>query len=296
MSFRCGRVALVGKPNVGKSTILNAFVGQKVSIVSEKPQTTRVRILGIAHRENAQIIFLDTPGVSVAHTRLDRTMLQAGKSAFAHADLTVAVVDAGHHPGDLDKEAAASIKASGGDRPVILCLNKMDHLKAENVEGFVEAFCTLFETERYMMTQANRRVNLDLLEAMIVDLLPEAPPEFTEDEVTDRSARFLCAEFVREQILRTTRQEIPYAAAVIVDSWSDEPGLTRIEATIIVEKPSQRAILIGKQGSQLRKIGEAARLEVEQLLGSKVFLGLHIRVEEGWRMSPRILHDLNYSD
>lgn len=294
MSFRSGRVALLGRPNVGKSTILNAVVGHKVSIVSDKPQTTRTAILGVARRDEAEMVFLDTPGIHSAHTRLDREMLESAKGAADAVDVILAVVDGAHHPGELDREVAKTVNQHQPAVPVIVCLNKMDRLKAENVEAFIEAYCQLFKTEEYMLTQANRGINLDKLEEMIVAHLPEREPEFDEDDFTDRSARFLCAELVREQILLKTRQEIPYACAVRVDGWDDSQRQIQIDATILVEKASQRAILIGKAGQALKSIGQEARKGIEELLGQPVFLNIHVKVEEGWRMNARILHELQY--
>lgn len=296
MSFRSGRVALLGRPNVGKSTILNAMVGHKVSIVSDKPQTTRTSILGIARRDEAEIIFRDTPGIHAAHTRLDREMLEAAKGAADAVDVILAVVDGAHHPGELDREVAKTVTQHQPQIPVIVCLNKMDRLKAENVEAFIGAYCTLFQTEEYMLTQANRGINLEKLEAMIIAHLPEAEPEFDEDDFTDRSARFLSGELVREQILQKTRQEIPYACAVRIDGWDDSSRQIQIDATILVEKTSQRAILIGKGGQSLKAIGQGAREEIELLLGQPVFLNIHVKVEEGWRMNARILHELQYGE
>jgi GTP-binding protein Era len=291
-------VALVGKPNVGKSTLMNAIVGQKVSIVSNKPQTTRRRILGIATTESYQIAFLDTPGVHVPHTQLDKAMLDAARGALDAVDVVVVVGEGGHHPGELDKEVAKMVSPGGKPVvPVIVCINKMDQLKPEHVLPYVEAYQKLFGTQEYMLTTASRGRNVDKLTELIVAHLPQQEALYPADEVTDASSRFLAGEFVREKILALTRQEVPYATAVIVDEWSEEPsGLVRISATILVEKASQRGILIGKQGAFLKKIGESARLEIEELIGSRVFLGLHIRVQPDWRMNPRVLHELEYSE
>ncbi len=294
MKYKSGKIAIVGRPNVGKSTILNAIVGQKISIVSEKPQTTRTSLVGIAHRQNAELVFVDTPGIHTPHTRLDREMLAASKGALDHVDVILAVVDGAHHPGELDREVAKAVDQQGAGVPILVCLNKMDRLKAENVEPFIAAYCQLFKTEEYMLTQANRAINIDKLEEMIIAYLPPGEPQFEEDDLTDRSSKFLSAELVREQILNRTRQEIPYSCAVIVDVWEDEESETRIEATILVEKPSQRGILIGKNGQTLKEIGQGARAEIEALIGRHVYLGLHVKVEEGWRMNPRILHELEY--
>jgi GTP-binding protein Era len=282
---------------VGKSTLMNAIVGQKVSIVSNKPQTTRRRVLGIATTAAYQIAFVDTPGVHAAHTRLDRAMLDAVRGAIDAVDVVVVVGEGGHHPGDLDREVAKMLGSGGKPVPVIVCINKMDQLKAEHVMPYVEAYQKLFGTEDVMLTTATRGINVGKLTDLIVSKLPVQPPMYDEDEVTDVSSRFLAGEFVRERILALTRQEVPYATAVVVDEWSTEPtGLVRISATILVEKASQRGILIGKGGEFLKRIGAEARAEIEAMVGGKVFLALHVKVEPDWRMNPRVLHELEYAE
>ena len=212
------------------------------------------------------------------------------------ADVILFVGDGAHHPGAGDEEVAKMLDRDSQGRgiPRLLCLNKMDQLKAEDVERNVQAFCKLVGTEEYMMTTATRGHNVDRLVEMIVAKLPERAPMYSEDEYTDQSARFMAAELVRERILQLTRQEVPHASAVVVDDWSDEPELVRVSATIVVEKDSQKGILIGKGGAFLREIGTAARTEIEPLLGKKVFLQLHVKVSKDWRMSPRMLHELEY--
>lgn len=296
-THRAGHVALLGKPNVGKSTLLNRIVGQKVSIVSNKPQTTRRRVLGITTRPEFQIAFIDTPGVHEPHTQLGKAMVEQARMSLGDADLVLYVADGSHHPGEQDKEVA---KLLGTDLqiPVILCMNKMDLLKAEDVQRNVEAFCELLNVgpDDFMLTTATRGHNVDRLVNLIASKLPVREQIYPSDEFTDQSARFLSAELVREKILSATREEVPHAVAVMVDDWEDEGDLARISATILVEKASQRAILIGKQGQFLKKVGTEARLEIEQLLGRRVFLQLHVKVSTDWRMNPRILHELEYSE
>jgi GTPase len=295
--FRSGTVALLGKPNVGKSTLLNWMVGQKVSIVSNKPQTTRKRVTGIANGPGYQILFIDTPGIHDPHHQLGRAMVDQARSAVSDVDLVVYVADGAHHPGEMDTQIAYLIKNSF-EKPgrVILCLNKMDLLKAEDVQRNVEAYTALLGAEEYMLTTATRGQNVDKLVEMIVAKLPEGVPRFGEDEYTDQSSRFMAAELIREKILVATRQEVPHSVAVRVDEWEVERDLINISATILVEKTSQRAILIGKQGQFLKDVGTKARIEIEKLVGSKVFLALHVKVEEGWRMSPRLLQELEYGE
>jgi len=296
-AFKSGFVALIGKPNVGKSTLVNFIVGQKVSIVSSKPQTTRRKVLGIATQDDYQIVFIDTPGIHEPHTSLGKAMVDSARSALDGVEVIVVVVDAAHHPGAADKEIARLIESHKGKVPVIVCLNKMDQLKAEFVEQFVEAYTAMFGADEYMLTTATRGYNVEKLVEMIVERLPEGEALYDKDEFTDQSSRFLAAEMVREKVLLATRQEIPHAVAVQIQDWSElESGLVRIEADIIVERSSQRAILIGKQGSFLKKIGTQAREDIEGMLDHKVFLQLHVKVREDWRMNPRMLHELEYSE
>ncbi len=297
MAFRAGYVALVGRPNVGKSTLLNAVVGQKVSIVSDKPQTTRRRVVGIAHgkRDDGagyQIAFIDTPGIHEPHNRLGRAMVEQARAALGEADLVLAVVDSSQRPGEADARIGEMVRLAG--LPTLLCLNKMDLLKAEFVQSNTEEYAKAFGATDSMLTTASRGFNLDLLVRLIVEHLPERPPIFADDEFTDGSARFLTAELVREKILAATRQEVPHSVAVHVDGWEEESKKIHIRATIVVEKASQRAILIGKGGRSIKEIGTAARPEIERLVGKPVYLELFVKVEEGWRQNPRLLHELEY--
>jgi GTP-binding protein Era len=296
-SFRAGYVALVGKPNVGKSTLMNAIVGQKVSIVSNKPQTTRKRVIGISSTESYQIAFVDTPGIHDAHTALGKAMNEQARRALLEVDVILFVGDGSHFPGEQDRQIAELIRLFRQDHPipVVLCLNKMDQLKAENVVRNVEGFQKLFGTEASMLTTATRKQNLAELIQLLVPHLPRNAPIYGPDELTDQSSRWMAGEFVREKILLATRQEVPHATAVIVEDWDESsPDRTIIRATILVEKASQRAILIGKQGQFLKKIGIESRQEIEALLGRSIHLDLHVKVAEDWRMSPRLIHELEY--
>ena len=295
--FRAGYVALLGKPNVGKSTLLNFIVGQKVSIVSNKPQTTRRRVVGITTTPTYQIAFIDTPGIHEPHTQLGKAMIEQARMSLGDADAILYVADGSHHPGEQDREVAKILKEDL-KVPVVLCMNKMDLLKAEDVQRNVDAFCGMLGLgpDDFMMTTATRGYNVDRLLELVVSKLPVQDPIYDEDEFTDQSSRFLTGELVREKILQATRDEVPHSVAVLVDEWDEQDGLTRIGATILVEKASQRAILIGKGGQFLKKIGTEARADIEQLIGTKVYLQLHVKVSEDWRMSPRILHELEYSD
>jgi GTP-binding protein Era len=299
MAYRSGFVTLIGKPNVGKSTLLNTIVGQKVSIVSNKPQTTRKRVIGIHTGPDYQIAFIDTPGVHEAHTQLGRVMVDQARMSLSDIDVIVYVADGSHHPGESDRQIAELIKKSGVKVPCLLCMNKMDILKAEDVERNLAAYLKLLELtdNDFMLTTATRGHNVEKLVELIVSRLPEGEPMYPEDEFTDQSSRFMASELVREKILHATRQEVPYSVAVMINEWSDhEDGRLSINAEILVEKASQRGILIGKQGQFLKKIGTEARLEIEELLQRKVFLELHVRVSEGWRQNRRVLQELEYSE
>ena len=296
IAYRSGRVALIGKPNVGKSTLTNLIVGQKVSITSNKPQTTRRKVIGIYTTDAYQIAFVDTPGIHDAHTTLGKAMIDQARRAFAEADVIVFVADGSHHPGEMDERIAAMVQAAQKERPlpVVICMNKMDQLKAENVSRNVEAYTKLLGTEEYMLTTATRSQNVDKLIEMIVAHLPQQAPLYPREQITDPSEKFLSAELVREKILQATRQEVPHATAVMIDEWTEEERRTLIAATILVEKASQRAILVGKQGQFIKKIGMEAREEIEKVYGRAIRLELHVKVAEDWRMSRRILHELEY--
>jgi GTPase len=296
MPFHFGHVAVIGKPNVGKSTLVNFMVGQHVSIVSNKPQTTRRRVMGIVNGDNFQMCLLDTPGIHEAHTVLGREMLDAARASLEGVDAVLYVTDVSHHPGNGDQRIAELLKTIAGKVPVVLALNKMDLLKADRVIPHVEAYCGLFGTEDYMLTVANQGTHVEKLQEMIVSKIPEGEAQYDPDEFTDQPARFMVAEIIREKILEATRQEIPYATAVQVESWEQEEGLLRIEAQILVEKSSQRAILLGKGGSFIKQIGMESRKSVEQLLEQHVFLQLHVKVQEDWRMNVGTLMELEYRD
>lgn len=296
MPHRFGIVALIGKPNVGKSTIVNALVGHKVSIVSTKPQTTRRRVLGIVQGEGYQIGLVDTPGIHEPHTRLGKTMVDSARQSLGDVDVVLAVCDASQKPEQPDEQIAAMLDKACPDVPRIVCLNKMDKLKPEFVMPHVEAYTKLFKTEEYMFTVATTGENLDRLIELILPKLPEGEPRFGKDEFTDQSARFLTAELIRERVLLQTREEVPHATAVRIENWEDEEEITRITASIIVEKPGQKAILIGKGGQFLKKIGTEARHEIEEMIGKKIYLELHVVARDNWRMNSTMIHEMEYAD
>jgi GTP-binding protein Era len=292
---RSGFVAVVGRPSVGKSTLLNAFVGQKVAIVSDKPQTTRNRILGILTRPDAQVIFVDTPGMHQPLHKLGEYMLKTAQQAVPDADVVLFVVDASVPPMQED-QLAAGFLGTGRRAPVLLVLNKMDRLRPDRVQSHVEAYQALGQFADSMMVSATRTDNLDKLLAMIVDRLPPGPRYYPVGQVTDVQERFIAGELVREQVLRLLHQEVPHAVAVVVDEFKERrPGLTYIAATVYVEKDSQKGIVIGSGGGMLKKIGEAARAEIEHMLEGKVFLELHVKVRPKWRRDDAALRGVGYT-
>jgi len=297
VAFKAGIVAMLGKPNVGKSTLVNGLVGQKVSIVSSKPQTTRRRVLGIVQGEDYQVALIDTPGIHEPHTTLGRAMVDAARQALDGVDAVLYVADVSKRAEAADKQIAKLVRPDGNPvAPILLCLNKMDLLPAEMVVPHVESYTKLFETEDYMMTTATRLLNLDKLMEMVVEKMPEGPALYPEDEYTDQPMRFLASEIIREQVLKHTREEVPHATAVVIDEWTEEAGLVRISASIVVEKQGQKAILIGKGGQFVKMVGTAARLEIQTLIERSVFLELFVKVRDDWRMNPRMLHELEYTE
>jgi len=300
--FRSGFVAIVGKPNVGKSTLLNAYLGQKVAIVSDKPQTTRVRQLGILTRSDAQVIFIDTPGLHKPLHKLGQRMVETATRALDDADVIVFLADVTELPDDEDRRIAVLIHAQAGERPVVLALNKMDHLSPDKVKRHAEAYWALLSGEPklnwdWMMLSATRGDNCDKLLDMLVARLPHGPQYYPEDQVTDRTERQVAADLIREQVLHFVRAEVPHAVAVAIEQWDERrSGAVHIGATVYVERETQKAILIGHGGEMLKKIGAAARREIERLVESKVFLELWVKVRKDWRERDNELRELGYID
>jgi GTP-binding protein Era len=282
--FKCGYVALIGKPNVGKSTLLNALLGQKISIVTRKPQTTRNRVLGILTAENLQVILLDTPGVIDPRYGLQRSMMKNVERALVDADLVLFLADASAER--LDRK---SLKILEG-KPTLLILNKMDLVKSETMLPLVENYISEFEFEDVIPVSALKKKNLDVLLSEISKRLPLGPPLYPEDMLSEHPERFFVAEMIREKIFLTLRQEVPYSTQVDVTLFEEKPGeKDHIYADIIVERQSQKGIVIGKNGSALKKIGSAARIDIEEFLGRSVFLKLHVKVRSDWRNKDILL-------
>ena len=292
---RSGFVAVIGKPNVGKSTLMNAYLGQKVAIVSEKPQTTRWRIRGILTRPDAQIIFVDTPGIHQPKHKLGEFMVETATRAIPDADVILFVVDVSEMPTAEDEQIARLIEKYGR-APVILALNKADLLPPEQVIPHTDAYFKLVRHEDWMLVSATRGDNRDKLLDMIIAHLPEGPRYYPEDQITDQPVRTIAAELIREQVLHFTHQEVPHAVAVVVEDFKERgPNLTYISATIYVEKDSQKGIIIGKEGRMLKRIGRAARREIEALLGTQVYLDLWVKVRKKWRRREEELRRLGYA-
>ncbi len=294
-STRCGYVAIVGRPNVGKSTLLNYLLGQKLSITSRKPQTTRHQVLGIKTEGPTQIIFVDTPGLHAQEPRaINRFMNRAAKSAISDVDLIVFVVDRTAWTAE-DDMVLEQVERSG--LPTILAVNKVDLLDDKQaLLPHLEALAGKMDFHAILPVSALRRHNIDELEARIVELLPESVHLFPEDQITDRSQRFVAAEIVREKIMRQLGDELPYAMTVEIEDFAMEEGILHISAVIFVERNGQKKILIGEKGTRLRSIGTDARKDMESLFDCKVMLRLWVKVKSGWSDDERALRSLGYSD
>jgi len=299
MPFRSGFVCILGRPNAGKSTLLNALVGEKVAIISPKPQTTRNRIQGIINvpkqksRDGAQIVLIDTPGVHKPDSSLGRKMMVEVREALEGCDLVLMIMDATHKLDPRDQFALDLVKQSG--TKAFLILNKIDLMgEKSKLLPMIEEYRKLYNFEEVVPISALKKKGLDTLLELIVKALPAGPAYFPEDQVTDQPARFMAAEVIREQVLLNTREEIPYATTVIVDSFEEGKKLTRIAATIYCERQGQKAILVGHGGEMLKKIGTAARVQIERMLGTKVFLELYVKVEPGWRDSRAFVEELDW--
>ena len=291
--FKSGFVSLVGRPNAGKSTLLNALVGQKVAIVADKPQTTRTSIQGVLTLPEAQIVFIDTPGIHKADSQLNKRLMDTVRASLEERDLLLFLADATRAFSVEDRRALDLATKTG--TPVVLVLTKVDLLPDKSkLLPLIEQYKELHAFADYLPVSAVKRTGLEELRQAILQHLPEGPAYFPEDHVTDQPERFLAAELVREKVLQVTRQEVPHSVAVAVDRWEETPALTRIYATIRVERPGQKAIVIGKKGAVLVKIGTLARHEMEKLFGVKIYLDLHVRVQPGWREEAAFLDALDW--
>jgi GTP-binding protein Era len=300
MAFHSGFVCILGRPNAGKSTLLNALVGERLAIVSPKPQTTRNRILGIVQipkRKKApagQIVLIDTPGVHKADTSLDRKMMSEVREALEGCDLLLLIVDVTRKFGQADESVLEMAKKSG--TPVFLLLNKIDLFRnqKDKLLPIIDGYQKLHAFKEIIPISARKPEGLDLLIEKIIGGLPEGPRYFPEDQVTDQPMRFMVAEVIREQVLLETSEEVPYATTVLVEQFEEGAKLTRIAAAIYCEREGQKRILIGKQAQMLKKIGTAARLQIEKMVGTRVFLELFVKVSPEWRESRAFIEELDW--
>jgi GTP-binding protein Era len=289
---RSGYVAVVGRPNVGKSTLINRLLGQKVAIVSPKPQTTRNRLLGVLTRPDAQVIFLDTPGVHQPKHRLGEAMVDAAKLTLPDADAVVWVVDGSVPPTEEDRQVAALLETLDPAIPRLLVLNKSDRGIARETPA---AYAALASGATVVQVSAARDHNLDQLLDAVVDALPPGPRYYPEDQVTDQQVRFMAGELVREQLLLQLGDEVPHSVAVLIDEFKERsPEMTYISAVIFVERDSQKPIVLGKDGQKLKQIGQAARASIEALLETRVYLELWVKVRPKWRSKDEELRRLGY--
>lgn len=299
MPFRSGFVCILGRPNAGKSTLLNALVGEKLAIISPKPQTTRNRIQGVIHipkrkgRDGGQIVLIDTPGVHKPDSSLGRQMMVEVREALEGCDLVLVIMDVTHKLDPRDEFALDLVRKSGVK--AFLILNKIDLIREKSkLLPIIEEYRKLYDFAEVIPVSALKRKGLDVLLDRMLSVLPAGPAYFPEDEITDQPARFMAAEMIREQVLLNTSEEIPYATTVIVESFEEGNRLTRIAATIYCERDGQKGILVGKGGRMLKKIGTAARMQIERMLGTKVFLELYVKAEPGWRDSRSFVNELDW--
>ncbi|CCC58159.1 GTPase Era [Caloramator australicus] len=292
--FRSGFVTIIGRPNVGKSTLLNHYLGEKISIISNKPQTTRNKIQAIMTKDNYQIIFLDTPGIHKPRTRLGEYMVKVAKETLNEVDIVLFLINPSEKPNEGDLHIINQL--STVKTPIILVINKVDTVSKEILAKTIDTYSKLYDFKEIVPISALKGDNTDRLLNIIVSLLPEGPQYFPADMITDQPEKFIVSEIIREKLLHNLKEEVPHGTAVEVISMKadDEKGIVNINATIYCEKETHKAIIIGRNGQMLKKVGTSARVEIERLLGSKVFLELWVKVKKDWRDSPSVLKTLGY--
>lgn len=291
---RTGFIAIVGRPNVGKSTLMNSILGEKVAIVSSKPQTTRNKITGIYTRGDEQFVFLDTPGMHEPKNSLGEYMVKAADSTMRDADAVVLVVDTGREPSRVEENVMAYLKKSG--IPAVLALNKIDMYRREQIAETISKYSEMHGFEAFVPISAKSGKNVDELLDECAKFLSDSDWFFPEDMVTDQPERQIAAEIIREKILRTLNKEIPHGTAVVIEEFKDEDTLIRIRAEIFCEKASHKGIIVGKNGAALKLIGTYAREDLERFFGTKVYLNLWVKVKENWRESARTVGNFGYRD
>lgn len=294
--MKYGTVAIVGRSNVGKSTLLNRLLREKIAIVSEKPQTTRTRILGVVHAPGAQIALLDTPGIHKPEHLLNRRMVRTTVETLEETDLLFVLMDATGLPGPGDLLVLDHVKTAikKRDRPVILVLNKIDLVNKMKLLPVIETYAKLYPWTEVVPVSAHTGDNVDRLLAVTVSHLPEGEAAYDDETITDQSMRTLAAEMIREKLLNQTHEEVPYSIAVEIDQFVEEGKLARISASIFVERETHKAMVIGKQGEKLKAVGSEARRDMERIFGMKVFLQLWVKVREAWREDEQALVELGY--
>jgi len=292
VSHRAGFVSIVGRPNAGKSTLLNALVGERIAITARQPQTTRTTIQGVVTTPAAQIVFVDTPGIHKSDTLFNKRMMSAVRGALAERDLVIYVADATKALGEEDEHALSALRQATN---TLLALNKVDQVGDKRLLlPLIERYTQLFPFVETLPVSARTGDGLAGLKEIVIRHLPEGPALFPADHLTDQPLRFMAAEAIRESILRSVREEVPHASAILIDTWEERRQLVKIAATIYVERSGQKTILIGRKGEMLKKIGTDARERIERLVGGKVFLGLLIKVKPKWRDDPSFLSAVDW--
>lgn len=288
-NFKSGFISIVGRPNVGKSTLLNALLGEKIAIISDKPQTTRNKILGIVTQPDAQLVFMDTPGIHKPMHKMNEAMVKTALATYREVDVILMLVEATERPGGGDRfiiETLSQVKT-----PVFLLINKVDLIKKDALLPLIQEYSTLYNFAEIIPVSALKKDLGELLDN-VLKRLPAGPKYFPDDQLTDQPERFVVAEMIREKVFELTKDEIPYSTAVVIEEMKEEPEITRITAIIYVERDSQKGILIGKGGAMLKQIGTLARHDAEKLLGTKIFLQLWVKVKKGWREDDRMLKNI----
>lgn len=295
--FKSGFISIIGRPNVGKSTFLNRVVGQKIAIMSDKPQTTRNKVQGVVTANDSQMIFIDTPGINEPRHKLGDFMLKVAKNTFREVDVLLFVASAADRVGKEDRYVLDMLK--GIDVPVFLVLNKIDQVKPDDLPKIIESYNKEFDFKEAIPISALQGNNVETLLAKIGEQLPEGPQYYPADQITDHPERFIISELIREKALHLTREEIPHSIAVVIEKIApdeDNKDMIRVQATIMVERDSQKGIVIGKKGALLKEIGVRARKDIENLLGSKVYLELWVKVQKDWRNKAMHLRDFGFRD
>jgi len=293
MAHKSGFINIIGNPNVGKSTLMNVFMGEKLSIVTSKAQTTRHRILGIVNTDDYQIVFSDTPGILKPHYKMQEAMMGVVRTAIEDADMLLYVTDVVE---TIDKNEEYINKVNKSEVPLLLVINKIDLCKEDELPQIVNTWKELMPRAEIIPVSALKKFNVDTVFNRVLEVLPEGPAYFEKDALTDRSERFFVSEIIREKIFYNYKQEIPYSVEVLVELFKEEEGIIRIKSVIVVTRDSQKGIIIGKGGLALKKTGTQARIDMEKFFGKKVFLEIFVKVEKDWRDSDRKLREFGYNN